>query len=1046
MFAKSLHVVFVCVVIGTPLRARAEAESILADFGVKGGLVVHVGCGDGKLTAALCANERFLVHGLETDQGKVTAARQHVDSLGLGGRVTVEHWKSRSLPYRCGLVNLLVIEQGNLVAHDEILRVLCPGGVACVNKVTEQSDVEFADRWRKIEKPWPNDIDQWTHFLYDATGNAVAKDKKVASPQHLQWRAGPKRMRDHDALASLTTMTSAAGRVFYIIDEGPTSQIHRQPQWRLVARDAFNGVQLWKRQLDSWVTHLYNFRTGPVQMTRRLVSIGEDVYVTLGYDAPISVLDAATGETKRILKGTKNTEEIIVHDGVLLAVLGDPTIFDAEAPKIDGYWETEGEDDPKIAKTIAAYDALTGERLWMKSNADMDRLVPLSLSASGDAVFYLDREHLHCIDLQTGEDVWQSSYASEGLYLRNYAPTIAIYKNAIVCLSLDKLAAFSTKDGKQLWRKEQGFQGFGSPGDLFVVNDLVWTFPHTQGVQYADKKNVLGNGGRDFCAFDYRTGELKQSIAKADVWPGGHHHRCYRNKATENFAVCGRRGLEFVDLTGNERNAINWWVRGICQYGVMPCNGMIYAPQDPCQCFSTIKVDGLLALVAESALDRPPSEAEPRLQIGPAYGKENSASAGESDASEWPTYRGDIARSGSTSVSVPVNLKRRWEYDLDGAPSGIVVAQNRVLVSAVDKNTVFCLDADTGNLVWEYVARGAVDSPPTIHEGLAVFGGRAGYVYAVNLESGQLAWSFRASGADVRIVDDGRLESVAPIHGSVLVLDDVAYFCAGRSSFLDGGIRLYGLDVDSGEIRYETLVQSTPIDRNNTGALPDILASDGTMIHMRQLSFDKELKNGGSGRRGSFTASTGFLEDEWGHRLTWRNGNASGNLLVFDDAFIYGAESRYSGWKKNKANWPSTHSGHLHQKYSRYKPEWFPIGNRVFALTRAANKGNRRNAEPADASGWSIDMPVQVRSLNLVGDTLFAAGWPDAVTILGEAEPGTPERDLQDPKLWAISAADGSMKTEYDLTSLPVFDGAAAAYGRLFLPLQDGSVICFGEK
>ena len=39
-----------------------EAEQILEAAGVTGGLVVHLGCGDGQLTAALRANEGFVVH------------------------------------------------------------------------------------------------------------------------------------------------------------------------------------------------------------------------------------------------------------------------------------------------------------------------------------------------------------------------------------------------------------------------------------------------------------------------------------------------------------------------------------------------------------------------------------------------------------------------------------------------------------------------------------------------------------------------------------------------------------------------------------------------------------------------------------------------------------------------------------------------------------------------------------------------------------------------------------------------------------------------
>lgn len=41
------------------------ARDILDATGVKGGLIVHLGCGDGKLTAALRVNDRYLVHGLD---------------------------------------------------------------------------------------------------------------------------------------------------------------------------------------------------------------------------------------------------------------------------------------------------------------------------------------------------------------------------------------------------------------------------------------------------------------------------------------------------------------------------------------------------------------------------------------------------------------------------------------------------------------------------------------------------------------------------------------------------------------------------------------------------------------------------------------------------------------------------------------------------------------------------------------------------------------------------------------------------------------------
>jgi predicted RNA methylase len=51
--------------------AADRADAIYAATGVRGGLVVHVGCGTGTLTAALGAGEGTLVVGLDTDAGRI---------------------------------------------------------------------------------------------------------------------------------------------------------------------------------------------------------------------------------------------------------------------------------------------------------------------------------------------------------------------------------------------------------------------------------------------------------------------------------------------------------------------------------------------------------------------------------------------------------------------------------------------------------------------------------------------------------------------------------------------------------------------------------------------------------------------------------------------------------------------------------------------------------------------------------------------------------------------------------------------------------------
>ena len=47
--------------------------------------------------------------------------------------------------------------------------------------------------------------------------------------------------------------------------------------------------------------------------------------------------------------------------------------------------------------------------------------------------------------------------------------------------------------------------------------------------------------------------------------------------------------------------------------------------------------------------------------------------------------------------------------------------------------------------------------------------------------------------------------------------------------------------------------------------------------------------------------------------------------------------------------------------------------------------------------------------------------------------------------LWSVSADDGKKLAEYKLESAPVFDGMIAARNRIYISLQDGSIVCFGK-
>ena len=205
-----------------PLRAgpAQEAQQVLSATGVKGGLVVHLGSGDGRLTAALRASDAYLVHGLDADPKNVEAARAHIRSLGLYGAVSVQRLTDPThLPYADNFVNLLVAQDLGEVPMAECLRVLAPLGVAYIGG-------------QKTVKPWPKEIDQWTHFLHAADGNAVAADTKVGPPGCLQWMGEPRWTRSHEELSSISAVVSANGRMFTIVDKGERRRSGIRPSGR----------------------------------------------------------------------------------------------------------------------------------------------------------------------------------------------------------------------------------------------------------------------------------------------------------------------------------------------------------------------------------------------------------------------------------------------------------------------------------------------------------------------------------------------------------------------------------------------------------------------------------------------------------------------------------------------------------------------------------------------------------------------------------------------------------------------------------------------
>ena len=217
---------------------KDEAQRIMNATGVKGGLIVHIGCGDGKLTTALRVSDMYLVQGLDTNPRNVQKAREYIQSFGIYVNVSVDVFDGKHLPYVDNLLNLIVAEDDSDVSIPEMIRTLAPKGVAYVKRRNGTKE--------KIIKPYPKDMDEWTHYLHDSGGNAVAADTHIGPPKHIRWMAGPLWSRSHEFNPSLNALVSGGGRMFYIYDEGIMGlpDLRFPARWVLYARDTFNGKLL----------------------------------------------------------------------------------------------------------------------------------------------------------------------------------------------------------------------------------------------------------------------------------------------------------------------------------------------------------------------------------------------------------------------------------------------------------------------------------------------------------------------------------------------------------------------------------------------------------------------------------------------------------------------------------------------------------------------------------------------------------------------------------------------------------------------------------
>ncbi len=1001
---KMTRLLGILLIFALSAQARAHASDadktageVLTLSGAEAGLCVHLECGDGRLLEALARDGGFLAHGLTSDAASTAAIRKRFADDGLAGVASVESLPLDRLPYADNLVNLLVADdlprllKGGLTPA-EILRVLRPNGAACLGvPPAKRKEIEsqmatagvkgfrFEQKsrlWLILKKSQPAGMDEWTHWNHGPDGNPVSMDQLIERPNQIQWIAGQHWSNDRinavPGRGAALGVRSAGGRNYYVMGKGPFSKAGDQ----LVARDAFNGVMLWAQ-------HILNLRH------RLMVASGNEVYLCRGDE--VVALDGATGKLVRSYGKAAGCQCLILAEGLLLS-------FES--------------------KELRAFDAATGKQKWSSPAAAGVKAAVVK----GGKVFFT-RGDLVCMDLADGAVKWKKNVRRIGGVVFAFNDMLLLRggrKGAKTKYGLE-YTALSAKDGAKAWSFTCD-RPAGRYTEAYFAGGLVWVQSYDDRAKRKNDgfHNPKGGVSYKWDGLDPKTGTVKRSF----LAPVMLSFACYPHFATDRFQI-GIRPLYFTEWKTGKVTRFET-TRQACQSNCGLAYGMylgLYTESPMCNCVRAA-LSGISAHASDGkTIDGAVKmEEKGRLEIGPAAPpKSGSVPAG----GDWPMYRRDMRRRAAAPGKIRAKqLAVLWTKKLLPAPkdapgddsvlrndwllnkvSGSPVTQptaagGKVFVSFTHAKQVVALDARSGEMAWRFLAPGRLDTPPSIHRGLCLFGCNDGSVYCLRADDGKLVWRFRAAPAERRIVAYGQVESAWPVVGGVLLVGDLAYVVAGRTTESDGGLYVHALDVTTGKCLWtgrRVKPDDGPIGawnlrahKNDYNGPSDVLSSDGatTLAIAGHPHGRFDLKSGRkvSGARGGF----GWMRSQ--------------------HAGVMGT---------HHAPRASSGLGTLHYRQTRDKKT--KVRHYYIAMS-----GKR---------GWKIELTkpaIYVEALVLADDVGLAA------VSSGPAAPGG--------ELWALSPKDGSRLATHPLPAAPAFDGLAIAKEKVFLTLQDGTVMCLGRK
>jgi outer membrane protein assembly factor BamB len=985
-------------------------KEIIKKIGSSRGICVLLEDIDCKLAIKLAKESEFLIYVQLTNAGDLETARIAADEAGFyGNRIFIEDGEFSRIHLAGNLADFLIAADKNInIKKSEVLRILRPEGKAFIGN-------------KKLIKPFPEGIDDWSHPYHGPDNNPQSADKIARAPYVTQFLAKP-------YYAPLTQVCVASGgRVFKAYGNLAFHIREEHLLNTLVAYNGYNGTELWRRRL----------RPGVMIHRNTMIATPEVLYV--GDDNSCKIIDAATGNIEKEIITSKDNDAdkfwkwMALEDGILYALIGaqeqkDPVL--KQRREAHGWpWDplSKGYNQPEnpwgYGKNLLAIEPESEKVLWShQEDKDIDSRA--LCMKNGKIFIYRYGNFLACLDAKTGKDIWRKTPDnSPGLFnalgkelnrqdwRTNFRTTVymkcsdkALY---FAGPTVGKLLAVDAENGNVLW--ENPYDNF----QLVLRDDGLYGISGQIDMHKSMK-------------FDPLTGNVLSEIDTK-------RRACTRPNGTVDAIIYrAHGGSTRLDIASQTAQWISP-MRAQCQDGVTIANGLLYWWPSICDCQNQLYGITCLGPAGDFDFSQKATEKERLKQ----YDLKNVANL-DQISSDWPTFRANNYGNVTTEIAISEKAQRLWWFTPENefTPTAPVAVGDLLFFSGSD-GIVRAVGLSTGKLRWKAYTGGPVRFPPTVWQGRLLVGSGDGWVYAFEALTGRLLWKFNAAPEHRKIPVYGSLMSTWPVASGVIIENGIAYFAAGIVNY--DGTHVYALDASDGTIKWQNNISGHLKDYTGVSVQGHMLINDGKLYLASGTSISPAVFDIQNGKCLNDTAPLQF----WGSvSLRGYELYKIGDKVVAGGMPLYGHPDYpvFDASVTEKVLHTSANGKDIlllnNQKLFCFNPiDKQALNNSVYDLPE----------EPVFTPRWG--------QLKINDDPLWQYDCGEAVAmvrcanaIIISVKPNS-SKDYEVSHIEAIDIKNGQMLWSRPLISPPLPWGLITDRdGRIIVMCRDGQIMCFGRE